>query len=401
MTFLPPVPGYYRLRTSGRGWFYDQNETIQPHNPSYGFPAVNSINTETVKGIYDVFYDAVRRQYKGRGVSTAFHFHGDFGGVSDDNPQIWEFSEPIGFRHSHPMTLRFEDVASMRPNIPQSVQESLKLEAFDYFSDVFPELLSFSEFLFGITKLKDLLPEIGDSIGKTISGGYLNEKFGWENLLSDLEHLRTVIKDVQERLAYLRRIRGRGTRMHFRRVLSSAHLDLDSFQEKTPAGVYVHRGFSTRYSPISYKVEFSATSWLYETLDYIDGVVGLLRGMMGAFGLNNPIKAIWVNIPFSFVVDWFIHVDKHLDKLTRLNPVGGWELSNITHTFRFDVRVKVEVYRNDLNSYPGKLYEDRGSYQASWYDRRVGLPVGLESLTPGLLSPNQLTLLLAILHQLS
>lgn len=394
----PTVLGFWRYRQIGKP-YVDQNEFIQPDNAAFGFPVVNPINTASCD-YFEAIFDEVRKN-PGRGkrnVGYCYHVKLDATAMGPEQGWRGDYGHPLTFRHRKPLFFPFDEAfLGSSLVVPDSVRSGLCLDAANYFSEVFPELLSFSEFLFGITKLKELLPEVGDSIAKTISGGYLNKSFGWDNLLSDLEVLRTLFKDCERRLAYLRRIRGLGTRMHFTRNVDPDSLTGDW---RAPRVWRQQRGFAVRHRTQRPRVVFSATSWLLETLDYIDGVVGMIRAMTGALGLNNPIKAIWVNIPGSFVVDWFFKIDKHLDHLTRLNPVGGWELSNITHTFRIEYIVKVDVIHDELNFWPS-FEVPGGEFRVSLYERRAGLSLSYDSLLSGTLSPNMLTLLLAILHQLS
>jgi hypothetical protein len=150
----------------------------------------------------------------------------------------------------------------------------------------------------------------------------------------------------------------------------------------------------------NYKVDFRATCHLTNTLSGLHDAVGLLRAVMGALGLDNPVKSFWNLVPLSFVVDWFFGIDKHLDRLTRVKPATGWAASRVTHSIKVTAQFDVEV-RNYLASPSGMevLATSNASYRQ--YIRGIGLPANLSSLDPDGLSPEQLVLLLAILHQAS
>jgi len=280
------------------------------------------------------------------------------------------------------------------PLCPQTIVDTCSEEAFNYFSDVFPEQLSFAEFLQGLTQLTALLPKIEASITKTISGGYLNKKFGWDNLISDLGTLGSIIQEVVNRMEYLRRTYGIPTRLGFHRQNIYTPSNLSAYTSASP-GWY---GLGGKISLISANYDYRATGWVTQTLDHVTDTWGFLRGLFGALGLNNPVKAFWNTVPLSFVVDWFFRISTHLDNLTRLSPGPGWDVNFVTHSVTSTWTYKVEHYTAPYVS-PSSLAQ--GTIVAKRYERNVGLSFDLGLLDPSELSPSQLTLLAAMLHQLS
>lgn len=282
---------------------------------------------------------------------------------------------------------------SKLPMVADSTFFSLNREAFNYFSEVFPEELSLSEFLAGFTQLKDLIPRLQGSIAKSFTGGYLNKKFGWDNLLSDLETLTHITRDVRSRLDYLKRTHGIPTRLGFSRPMVSP-LTHDVGEAAT---VFVNGDCTGRYVITHARIDMRATATIVQTLDHLDGAVGMLRGLTAAFGLNNPIKALWVNLPFSFVVDWFFKISDHLDSLTRLNPAAGWNITNVSSSYKTTVRYDcfMDFARGGYISQSNLM----GRFHVNEYRRYIGLPLSLADLLPvSQLSPTQLTLLLALIH---
>jgi hypothetical protein len=185
--------------------------------------------------------------------------------------------------------------------------------------------------------------------------------------------------------------------MHMRRSLSAEEVGTTTNLVSDYGNV---RGFQTRLTRRELSIELSATAWIYAALDYLDGGLGVFQAMRGALGLNNPVKAFWNLIPFSFVVDMFLHVDRHLDRLTRLNPVGGWDVRDTTHTVKIRAEVDVEVWIRGLwYTSPTEVHFPCGSLTIESYLRGLGLPVRL--LDVGVdLNFGQQTLLLALLHSL-
>lgn len=275
--------------------------------------------------------------------------------------------------------------------IPSGLMNSLSEEAWNYFSDVLPAHLSFSEFVQGFTQLAALLPSVGESITKTISSGYLQKKFGWDNLVSDLNTCAGLVQTVLDRMDYFRRTYGIPQRLGFVR-------GLDCGPRWTTATIPSSLGYGYEFvlNVVNFRASYRATAWILQTLDYMRDLVGFLRVFVGALGLNNPVKAFWNTVPLSFVVDWFFNVSQHLDNLTRLNPVVGWDVNDVTESVRYEYDVEVAF---NYNGGSGFHHISDGVVSYKVYDRTVGLSFDWELLNPDELSTTQLTLLLSMLHQ--
>jgi len=285
-------------------------------------------------------------------------------------------------------------LGTISPDISDVVFYQLTREAFNYFSDAFPEELSSSEFILGLRQLKDLIPQLGETIGKTFTGGYLNKKFGWDNLLSDLNVLSGVVDSCRERLLWFKRTYGKPTRLAF----SRPNLDITVNPIGTTASMTVNGDTTGTYEIVDARIDFRAGCTLVQTLDHVDGVIGLIRALIGAFGLDNPVKAIWVNLPFSFVIDWFFRISEHLDSLVQAQPAAGWSVSNVTCSLKGHARVKT-TYDFARSGYNSKHFE-MGNIRLDSYRRFPELPLSLEDLLPTTeLSPSQLVLMIALLHQ--
>lgn len=283
--------------------------------------------------------------------------------------------------------------------VPSSVVNALSEEAWNYFSDVFPACLSFGEFVQGFTQLKDLIPEIQESITGTISGGYLNKSFGWDNLLADLNTLSGLFQRTLDRMDYFRRTYMIPTRLGFSRRIDWVPDSLNSTGGTTYPHISTINGVTdVVVELVEFSAVFRATAWIMQHLDYVTGLAGFMRVLFGELGLNNPVKAFWQTLPLSFLVDWFFKISTHLDNLTRLNPPTGWDVDDVTQSV--DYRFAFKITQRSI-------YDPRGSYYPvqSWivhagaYERQPNLSFRWELLNPEELSQTQLTLLLAMLHQ--
>jgi hypothetical protein len=289
-----------------------------------------------------------------------------------------------------PIPMGVFDVTSILPSISNSLWSTLSEQAFNTLSDAFPPKISGSEFFLGLTKLKELIPSISGDVLRDLSGAFLSKKFGWDNLLSDLRKLSTAFNELSARMKFLKDTYGKPVKAGFYRrdVLP---LEGHPFVKNT-----FFRGQATRLTVVDYQCDYRSGCRITQQLSHIDDLIGWIRAVTGAIGLNNPLKAVWVNLPFSFVVDWFLGVSTHLDRLARVNPAEMWDLGGLTCSMSEKARVRVDVVHEGIDGVPDSEYV-AGFINVERFTRRVGLPIGLDVFTISDLSPSQLTLLGAML----
>lgn len=247
-----------------------------------------------------------------------------------------------------------------------------------------------SEFIQGVFELKALLPQIQDTVFKSVAGGYLNYEFGWKNLVQDLSTLSSLGHTITDRIEYLKRTYGIPQRLGFSREISLSS-KIDGHYDSL-----LSVNWGTRLYLRSANARFRATTWVLNLLDNIDGFVGLMRALLGATGFDNPVKAVWNIIPFSFVVDWFAKISSHLDAMTRIHPAIGWNVYNTC----WSVSMKLEIDVFDTHPvYFSAPYQENycGGLSVTWYERSTDLPVEITPTVLNDLSPQQLSLLIAML----
>jgi hypothetical protein len=279
----------------------------------------------------------------------------------------------------------------MLPVFSDPLHESLNLEAFNSFSTQFPQEMSLGEFTVGLSELKQLLPKLQGDFLKDVAALHLTNEFGWQSLLSDIEALGKVVQKTRERLEWLRKTYGQPSRLGFsRKDFLSPSLGSELIYEPI-------RSWGVIYRLKDYSCVYHAGATLRQFMTHVDDAIGMIRGLTGAFGLDNPIKTAWELIPFSFVVDYFFKVSTHLDRLTRVQPAEPWQLSRATNSFK--QTATWEVFQMNTNQLPAPVTNPQprlGLVIMEDYQRDVGLPVSLATLSPESLTPDQLVLLLAI-----
>lgn len=273
-----------------------------------------------------------------------------------------------------------------RPPLAQIVQANGR--AFTSFSERFPTKVSGAEFVQGVFELAALLPKFYDSITKTLASAYLTKKFGWDNLISDLNALSSLIGSIRERMEFLKKTYGKPTKL-FHREANFYMLDNWTYLYEPM------RGVGTRVTLKSFRCDYVAGATLVQELSHIDDFIGWLRAIVISLGLNNPVQSIWKTSRLSFVVDWFADVSGHLGRLAALQPAERWDVSNITNTVTWVAEFEVIQENTHLLDVSDNI-QHLGTLVVKRYERNVGLPVDLTVFTPSTCTPSQLVLLLAM-----
>jgi hypothetical protein len=287
--------------------------------------------------------------------------------------------------------IRADDVLSIIPLPPDSVRQAATERAIIRFAEQFPQEFSASEFSSGFLDLKQMLPRLEKSLLRSLAGLYLQEKFAWESLLSDLNVLSTLLTSTSSRLEYLKRTYGKPVKLYHREedIYSPSSIDT-LYYEPT-------RSWGTRVTPIHYRCDFNAGASLVQELDHLDGALGWFQALLGASGLNNPLRSAWEVLPLSFVVDWFANVSTHLARLGTVKQAVGWNVFNVSSSLTTTVIFQVDqVNTNQWGSVTPQEYP-LGELVYREYRRFVGLPLDLGVFTPSGLTPQQLVLFAAML----
>lgn len=357
--------------TTPSGVFTSEGVTFTYYEVSH-----DNVNEKPKDGLYPPsdFYHLVHRSawYPGR---PKTYLDGPPGGVVESTIDVFP---------DRPTSSRL-DAEALWPVVPDGLWTDLAVEAFDGWSTQIPTEISIVNFLWELREWEDLIPKFEESLSKTVAGGYLTWEFGWKQLLQDLSTLSNLVGTVQAKIQHLREIQGRHTRLGFRRnnILSIPYIR---------DWVDVSANQQMRLS--QYRADFIATGRLYANLTDLEGEASFWRAFAVALGLANPLKTFWNAVPFSFVVDWFSRAGSRLFNLTS-NPFhGDWVVDRTTCSVKERIVVEARAnYRPDLNGNPlaSVLTADR-------YTRLGHLPLAVSNFTLETLSPQQQTLLLALLR---
>jgi hypothetical protein len=266
-------------------------------------------------------------------------------------------------------------------------------DAFNAFATQIPTDVSILNFGWELRELGELIPKLEKTLQSTVSGGFLNFSFGWKPFVGDLMKLSGLLSTVSAKIEHLRATWGKKTRLgHYAsNVVSVQTGPLSVFNQRVNTWDAPDR---TEYWQLKgYRCDLRAGGYLYHRLKDLDSAYGYIRACAAALGLGNPLKAVWQALPYSFVVDWFLGLSRHLDTLD-INPFkGDWQVSDFSSSAI--ANVVWSVYQDSAPH--GMQY--LGRVRAKRYERISHLPVPASVFTLTGLSPQQLLLSTAMLAQ--
>jgi len=250
----------------------------------------------------------------------------------------------------------------------ESLVKSLATEAFYDLSEQVPEEVNLSNFFLELDDAAKMLPKLSNSISKTLADGALSFSFGSAPFFGDLAKLADIATTVQARLHWLRSTYGKHVPIGVQRngVLHHSPGNVDGQWSGRYTDYYLTA------IPINTESTFRAGGTLYHELQGLNGIEGMIRGLMGALGFVNPLSTVWNAIPFSFILDWISDFSSQLRALSLRPFNGAWEVHNFTYSVKDRVEYKVLMNAEfDDGSYTDPI----GKLQISRYNRGVGLPV--------------------------
>jgi len=263
-------------------------------------------------------------------------------------------------------------------------------DAFNRFHDQIPTEVSVANFLYELKDIKGLIPKIEKTLSKTASSNFLAYNFGVAPMIGDLKKLSTLSESVGKRLQHLRSTAGRQITVHYKGKL---------LHRGFPVSVLCNPTFGTNakyeFRVISYEGSYHASARIRQNLSGLSDPSAILKAYAAATGLNNPAAIVWEAIPYSFVVDWFFHLDKYVNMLA-IQPFGGeYTVSDTCYSLKEET--VYEMFQNFNEGEPGNAKHSLGLISVWHYRRYPGLPMSCALLSNGTLNPKQQLLALALL----
>jgi len=151
------------------------------------------------------------------------------------------------------------------------------------------------------------------------SGAYLEYRYGWLNFKRDIEQLSNVWREVRDHMQYLKDTEHRYTSLSASQTDTYTHSSSQSFAFGSEAFCAVRARFtsSRRTARFSTDVQRDQQAMLWSKLDHISS----------RLGTTELAEALWDLVPWSFVVDWFTHVNRFV----RQGPIM-WNSADLRRT---------------------------------------------------------------------
>lgn len=226
---------------------------------------------------------------------------------------------------------------------------------------------------------------------KAINNEFLDTSFNWIPLISDTVKLTKLYDNAAKKLDFLRKTKGKEVTIRFDKTDCYVNSLLGIEQ---PLG-FQNSDWQKPFKLTKYQCDFHVTCKLYQDLEGLDDTWALLRTVIAASGLNNPLKAVWNAVPFSFLVDWVAPFGNILER-TAVQPFYGvWKVYDITTSVRVRGEVEVIVRPN-----PGRDFQFPETLvtraKIDSYLRLVGLPQTLGAFDFSQLNSQQQKLFLSL-----
>lgn len=274
--------------------------------------------------------------------------------VAEYSPDNWDGQSPTG-SSTDPLDYGYSNLMTDFFKTPRF--SGLCLEAWNKLKTQVPTSVSLLNFIYELKDFKELgkslskankvvhgkssgdiltKPFKGQTKGKKLQHGakavndtFLSYNFMWAPFVGDIIKLTQLADTVAKRMAFLRASRGKVVTIRFSKpdcYINDA-LGADS--------VYVDSNDWKRYFRLTkYQCDFNVTAKLYQNLDGLDDAWADLRATIATLGINNPLKAAWNAIPFSFLVDWVGPFGSFLERAAVQPFYGTWNVFDITTSVR-------------------------------------------------------------------
>lgn len=210
-------------------------------------------------------------------------------------------------------------------------------------------------------------------IAKGSASKYLELQFGWKPLLADIKAVALIGERIRAHQKFLQETENKYT--------SSAATQTIS---ETPAWSSVYAGGSGptwKYRPelveISTKATFSLDIMRTEALARWSFWDLYLQGL----GANDVVGALWDLVPYSFVVDWFVH----LDRILKRGPIDWtrYQLRRVGYSTKTEWKVRwhhqCQVTTISYGNSPVQNWYSDPVVVATRYERTPGFPDGTQS----------------------
>lgn len=266
------------------------------------------------------------------------------------------------------------------PPPPQSVVSPFAAKCRVEMCSQFPPEIDMASFL---AELKDIpgiitnLVQILDFLQLTGYGGkrrptvrdaasiHAGYNFGTSPIIGDFTAIASILKNVKNRLEWLRRNRNKWVRIG----CSSSYSD----DTEVGLGGFGFAGWSPGMglARVGIRGELRCTARVKQNFPWLDTWEGWVRGVIGGAGFNRPLTSVWELTPFSWLVDYFIPVGEYLSMVS-FEDITDWTVRDPSWSVKTYYDFRLPVGFTPEFEFIG--FGSCGSFTVKRYYRSVGLP---------------------------
>jgi hypothetical protein len=175
-----------------------------------------------------------------------------------------------------------------------------------------------------------------DNLASILGGEYLNIKFGWEPIISELKSLAQVVVDADKLIKQLERGSGRNTRRKYR---FPPMRDVTKLESASGGGLHYASGFgpimgggiqhpgvnNIQIDCRETNIWFSG-AYTYDSHEVFKGQIGrhklAVQKAQYLLGLDLTPEVVWELTPWSWLSDWFVNIGMNMSQVSRFNEGG-------------------------------------------------------------------------------
>jgi len=208
-------------------------------------------------------------------------------------------------------------------------------------------------------------------MSKFAASGYLEYKFGWENIYRDVAAIAAVWSEVRTHLKYLRATAGSYTPISSRRVdkITDPAVQLYEYGLGGSNLLRVYPKISSIKRTACFSLDVCRRS-AEVAWSFMDQVFARL-------GSRDVLSALWDIVPYSFIVDWFTHMSREIAQQSI--SWNSFDLRNIGYSTKYEVFIGGRMKTSFMNPFtyePVVMQDDEldPKMVQSLYQRVGGFP---------------------------
>lgn len=180
-----------------------------------------------------------------------------------------------------------------------------------------------------VTAFNEWVSEIGQTVKspigllQAVAGADLMWKFGVKPLLKDINQVHNTLSTINDKT---------------RELLSKKFSVCGRYEEKRSDGAdwfnFLNGSTFAFYRERAFYTRTTARTWVYGAVKHIDPSklpsfdVARSRSLLEQLGLSLDATDVWEAVPYSFVWDWFLPIQRFLEQFSRLQVDPSWLLTD-------------------------------------------------------------------------